>query len=416
MPGRSDNRSMKQTGSRNFVLILLAQFMTKLGDALASPKTVLAWIMVSVQAPVGLTGMLVPIRESGSLIPQVLIAGWVRRRAIRKWIWVAGSFAQAACVVGIGAAAITLEGAGAGLVIVSLLAIFSLARSFCSIASKDVLGKTIPKKRRGRLTGWAASAAGLVSILAGLALLLPVARIADARTYGGLLIAAGLLWVAGAAIYSRISEEKGETSSERTGFADIRRRLLLLATDRPFRRFVVARALLLSTALSAPYYVLLARERVGDESALLGLFIVAGGLASLISAPIWGRLADRSSRDVMSAAAALSSVIGILVFGIVVFLPNIAAQRAVFPAAFFVASIAHNGVRVGRKTYVVDLADGNQRTDYVSASNTIIGVILLIAGLTGTLSNVVSLAGVVLTLSVVGLIGAWLSSRLKPVQ
>jgi hypothetical protein len=118
----------------------------------------------------------------------------------------------------------------------------------------------------------------------------------------------------------------------------------------------------------------------------------------------------------MSAAAALSSVIGILVFGIVVFLPDVAAQRAVFPAAFFVASIAHNGVRVGRKTYVVDLADGNQRTDYVSASNTMIGVILLIAGLTGTLSNVVSLAGVVLTLSVVGLIGAWLSSRLKPVQ
>jgi hypothetical protein len=136
---------------RNFVLILLAQVLTKLGDALASPKTILTWVMAGVQAPVALTAFLVPVRESGSLIPQLVIAGWVRRLAIRKWVWVYGAAVQAGCVIGIGLTAMMLDGAAAGWAILGLLALFSLSRGFCSVASKDVLGKTVPKKRRGQL-------------------------------------------------------------------------------------------------------------------------------------------------------------------------------------------------------------------------------------------------------------------------
>jgi MFS family permease len=407
---------VRDPDSRNFLLILTAQFTTKLGDALANPKTVLAWIMAAVEAPVGVTGMLVPIRESGSLIPQALVAGWISRRPIRKWIWVSGSLVQAACVAGMGVAALALEGLAAGVTIVALLALFSVARSFCSVAAKDVLGKTVPKHRRGRLNGFSVGAAGLVSILVGLALQLPLAQSGSVHIFGGLLISAGSLWILGALIYSRIGEQPGPTRNEHAGGAEVSQRLRLLVTDRSFRRFVVARALLLCTALSTPYYVLLARERIGGESSLLGLFIVAGGLASLIAAPVWGQFADRSSRLVMSAAAAISGLTGISVFGVVAFLPELAAHAAFLPGAFFVASIAHDGVRVGRKTYLVDLADGNRRTDYVAASNTVIGVILLLAGLAGALSVIVTVAGVVLLLSLAGLIGAWLSARLREVQ
>ena len=50
----------------------------------------------------------------------------------------------------------------ARIAIIALIIAFSLARGFCSVAAKDVLGKTIPRDRRGQLTGWSASAAGLV--------------------------------------------------------------------------------------------------------------------------------------------------------------------------------------------------------------------------------------------------------------
>jgi hypothetical protein len=51
-----------------------------------------------------------------------------------------------------------------------------------------------------------------------------------------------------------------------------------------------------------------------------------------------------------------------------------------YPAAFLGLGIAHAGIRLGRKTYLVDMAGGNRRTDYVAVSNTVIGLILLLAG------------------------------------
>ena len=50
---------------RSFVLILLSSFLTKVGDAVASPKTTLAWVTTVVGAPEFVLGLLVPLRESG---------------------------------------------------------------------------------------------------------------------------------------------------------------------------------------------------------------------------------------------------------------------------------------------------------------------------------------------------------------
>ena len=129
---------------RSFVYLFASYFLTKLGDAVASPKTTLAWLTTAVGAPSIVLGLLVPLRESGSLIPQLFIGGMIRRLQVRKWVWVAGSLVQAACIVGIGLVAFSLDGSSAGWAILGLVATFSLARGFCSVASKDVIGKTVP--------------------------------------------------------------------------------------------------------------------------------------------------------------------------------------------------------------------------------------------------------------------------------
>ena len=120
----------------NFFLIILANTLTKLGDELSNPKTVLAWLLSFVQAPVYLIGLLVPIRESGSMLPQLLIAAFVRRLPVRKWIWVMGSLVQCLAVIGIGIAAYTLQGSLAGWAIIALLILFSLARGFTKLPHK----------------------------------------------------------------------------------------------------------------------------------------------------------------------------------------------------------------------------------------------------------------------------------------
>ncbi|MGD8907146.1 MAG: MFS transporter, partial [Gammaproteobacteria bacterium] len=379
---------------RSFVLILLSSFLTKVGDAVASPKTTLAWVTTVVGAPEFVLGLLVPLRESGSLIPQLFIGGMIRRLAVRKWIWMLGSVLQSVAILGIGAVVLLMEGRTAGYAILGLVIAFSLARGFCSVAYKDVLGKTVPKKKRGQLTGWSASAAGIVTVAVGIMLILPKEAGNGAAVYGFLLIAAAGLWLIAAAVYAQIPEYPGATGGARSAMEALSR-LRILVNDKPFRRFVITRALFMCSALSAPFYVALAQGRLGSPEYLLGAFVAASGAASLVSAPFWGRFADRSSKRVMIAAALVTAGIGITVFLVDRFAAPLAGSIWFLPLAYLVLAVAHSGVRVGRKTYVVDLATGNQRTDYVAISNSVIGVLLLIAGSVGALVPIIGNSGVI---------------------
>jgi len=400
---------------RNFFLLIGSYLLTKLGDSIANPKTTLTWMMDAIGAPVALTGLLVPVRESGSLIPQLVIAAFVRRQPVRKWVWVVGSLLQAAAVLTMGVIAWFLTGVVAGAAVIACLVVFSLARGLSSVAAKDVLGKTIPKTRRGRVNGFSASVAGIATLGIGSALVVVGADDGAPLTFLVLLAGAASLWVVAAALYSRIVEGPGETEGGGNALAEAVGKLAILRDDRPFRTFVIARALLLCSALSAPYYVILARGHDSGVTGQLGFFIIAGGLASSVSAPFWGRLADWSSRTVMVMAALITSALGFIAVAVELFVPGLGAALGFYPAVFFVLMVAHSGVRLGRKTYVVDLAAGNRRTDYVAVSNTVIGVVLLVLGSMGAVAQVFSVPVVILALSVLGLAGAVLSWTLPEV-
>ncbi|GAB2651662.1 MFS transporter [Arenimonas aestuarii] len=398
----------------NFLRQLGAMALTKLGDALASPKTTLAWTLGALGAPAWMVGLLVPVRESGSMLPQLFIAARVRAMPRRKPAWLLGAWLQAATVAGMAAAAFWLDGALAGAVILGLLVCFSLARGLNSIASKDVLGKTVPKTRRGRLGGYAASVSGAISLAVG-GILLWWGRDSGPALLGGLLVAAAACWLLALAIYGGIREDAGSTEGGANGITEALGKLRLLRDEPDFGRFVLARALLLVSALSSPFLVLLARANGIGDWAGLPLFLLAAGAASLLSSPFWGRFADSSSRRTMIAAGSLASVVALAAIGSDAWLDGEAAGW-VLVGLFFVLGVAHDGVRLGRKTYLVDLAGGNKRTDYVAVSNTAMGVLLLVTGaITGAVGTA-SVPAALAVLAAMGLAGAWLCRRLPEVQ
>ena len=102
--------------------------MQNAGDQVVSAGTVLPWLLAALGAPVGLIGLLVPIRESGSLLPQAALAPIIQQRSQRKWVWVAGAAVQAAATAAMALVAALLEGVTAGVLILLALAINSLGR------------------------------------------------------------------------------------------------------------------------------------------------------------------------------------------------------------------------------------------------------------------------------------------------
>ncbi|RBO84901.1 MFS transporter [Marinomonas aquiplantarum] len=394
--------------------LVWSQLLINLGDALINPKVTLPWILQGVGVPVYLLGWLVPIRESGSLLPQLLMASYIRRVALRKWLWVIGSVLQAACVVLIGVVALLLEGAAAGWCVIALMVVFSLARGLNSITSKDVLGKTISKGRRGRVSGWASSAAGLITLGVALTMVFSGFFELEANTvfYASSLIIGALVWCFAAMVYALIDEPRSDVDHAPVGFWQLFSGLSLLKTNASFRTFVIARSLLLCTALTAPYYVLIAQQHLGNGLWVLGAFMAASGLASLVSSPFWGRFSDYSSRQVMMFSTLLGVFAGVLLFVVMWLFPGFAEMVWFMPALYFILCVAHQGVRIGRKTYLVDLVEGNDRTEYVAVSNTVIGIMLLVMSVFGLLTNVISLPALVLVFSLLALIGVLVVVRL----
>jgi hypothetical protein len=394
----------------NFSLQIVSQALSKTGDALSDSKVVLPWLLGSVGAPVFFIGLLVPIRESLALLPQILVGGFIRRFAIRKGWWAASSLVQGICTLLMALCALGgLRGAPAGWTIIGLLIVFSLARGVASIAAKDTLGKTVSKGKRGRVSGFAATASGIAAGIIGLFLALapPEAR-PDGLLYA-MIGASGIAWFAAAATFIRIHEHPGATDGGR-GLGDlIRDQVMLLAHDPELQKFLAARTLMIATAMLGPLYVTFAQQRIGGTLDNLGWLIIASGFAAAVSAAFWGALSDRSSRTTMVLAAAMAGLLGVVVLTLLQVAPDITGHTFFFAAALFILGIAHAGIRIGRKTHIVDLASGDRKAEYVALSNSIIGVLLAVLMEFG-------LEAAIGTLSVAALLGAAMALRLKDVQ
>ncbi len=383
------------------------------GDQLVAAKTVLPWILHAAGAPGFFVALLVPIRESGSMLPQAAFTPWVTTQRSRKRIWVIGSVGQAVAAALIALSALLLEGAALGGAVVVFLGVLSLFRALCSIASKDVQGRTISKGRRGLITGRATALGGAVAIVVGGGLGLLGSDI-PRGVLAALIFAGAVAWAVAAVVFTTIREPVSEEDPQgmhRGWWTDT---WGLFTQDREFRRFVTVRSLLLVTALSTAFIVTLSQE-VGQDLTGLGAFLIASGLAAFLGGRISGIWSDASSKNVMSYGALVGSVILVVLVACAQWAPA-AVNVWVFPLGFFAVNLAHTAVRVARKTYVVDMAEGDQRTRYVGSANTLMGVILLIIG---ALSGVVAMAGpqaALLFLAAIGFVGVVAARRLRDVS
>ena len=398
---------------KNFLTHIVSLGATKTADGLIDPKLVLSWLLTQLGAPAVFIGLLVPVRESGALLPQLLTAASLRRLSKRKWAWCAGSAIQGLSAAAIALAALFLEGAAAGFAIVLALGVLALARSVCSVTYKDVLGKTVSKARRGTATGTASSTAALFVIFFGTILTtgelerMPV-------VIAGLFVAVGL-WLIASVLFSTLQEEAGATEGGANPLAAAKENFGLLARDAQLRRFIATRGLLISTALAPPFMVALGTsEEAGNAFGGLGLLVIASAGAALFSSYIWGRLADRSSRKVLifSAIAATLALVATLVLNALGLLEAVWA----LPAMIFALMLAYQGVRLGRSTHLVDMATRDTRAAYTALSNTIIGILLALGGVFSLLAEFTGVAIVIAVLAVMSGLAVFAALGLDEVQ
>jgi len=401
---------------RNFLIHVFSLSATKTGDGLADPKLVLSWLLSSVGAPAFVIGLLVPIREAGALLPQLFTAAAIRSLSQRKWVWASGSLIQGLAILAIGVAMLMLSGASAGWTAIVLLTIFAVARSVCSVSYKDVLGKTVSKATRGTATGSAGTVSALLVLGFGVLLASGVLEKSVQVIVGALLLAGGL-WVFSAALFTTLAEEAGATEGGGNPIGVVVKQLSLLHKDQQLSRFIAVRGLLTATALAPPYIVAMSGQSGEAGLGSLGAFVVASALASVVSNYAWGRLSDKSSRRVLALSGAIAAVVFAAAAAVALFDGASAWQSSyVLSVLLFVLMLAYQGVRLGRATHIVDMADASKRGAYTAISNTAVGILLISGGLFGFIAEHAGLGIVFTVFAVMSIAALVLSLGLHEVQ
>ncbi len=400
---------------RNYLLNVANGSATKLAEQLASPGLVLPWLFAAIGAPATLAALLTPVKQAGSLLPQLAVAARIRELARRKWAWAAAGSLQAVMLLLAAAAALVLPPLAAGIAIVLCFLLFSVFSGIGSVAFQDVVGKTIPKGRRGRMLANRAALGGCLTLAAAAALHFWLEEQARLSVTLPMVVAAAGLWALGALAFAAIDEAPGETSGGRSMLGELRAGYRLFRDVTGFRRFIAVRGLLLGVELAMPFYALHASKVLGGSAGSLAIFIFAVGLANIVSSPFWGAWSDASSKKVMATAGAIAAAAG-LGATVIALLPATYQSAWLYAVLFFALGIAEAGVRLGRKTYLADGAPSDERPLYVAFSNTAVGLLALAGGLLGVLADLTEPLIAIVVLALVSGLAVLAAARLPEAE
>jgi MFS family permease len=357
---------------------------------------------------------LVPVKDAGSLLPQLAVSGKIRSFSRRKYFWAVSGLIQAFAWLAAAGHIFFGNEETIPIVLLILLGVFSFASGVASVAYKDVVGKTIPKSTRGQMLSYRSTFGGVLSLIAGVVLVFFIQGQADKSIYGFMFLFASALWFIASILFFMIQEEKGETKGGRTPLQEVKAGVDLIKNEKDFRNFLFTRSLLMAVPLLQPFYVLVAKDIDDTNWSFLGYLIIVNGLANVLSSPFWGRIADQSATRLMRISSFIA--IGGGIFALLFYFASDwdFGFYAILPV-FFINGIAYSGARLSRKTYLVDYAPDDNKATYVSVANTFIGLFTVIAAGFGVIAEVFGLAAQIIFFMSLLVLAILLSFRLKKV-
>ena len=374
-----------------FTRLLSISTLTQLADEIVSAKIVLPWILLSLNAPLWMLALIVPIKESGALLPQWSVQKILAAKFSTATIWRTGMVMQGAALFAIAAGMWWLVAASfAAYLVLLAVVVLSLGRALCSFTIKDIQAHNVEKGRRGKLIGAGGSAAGLVTILVALLLwqYSAASAVIGSETPGQtvlvVLVIAGCLcyglglWLS---LYLSMPEpivpEPNTPSGRPVGSVPSVPSLSLwqyVTHESDLRELIISRVLLMHGAIVLPLMVLLIAERYAGISSL-ALVMLTSAIASFVSSYIWGWFSDYSARTTLAIAAA-----GCMLSLGWLLTPWGLAELYTAGAGFLLMNLCYSGIRTARKTYLIDMVSHTKRQRYVAAGNTIVGCALLLLG------------------------------------
>jgi Na+/melibiose symporter-like transporter len=270
--------------------------------------------------------------------------------------------------------------------------LYAMASGFGGLPFLEVIGKTIPPRRRGLFFAWRLTLGGLFALAATAAvrwLLAARSPLAFPYNFGALFILGTLMLWAGMWMLLLITEPPDhETHPQVSFFTQVSRALPLVRADRNYRRFLVLRVALLLASSASPFFAVYVQQQLGGPPEMVGIYLAVVTASGLVSNMVLGRFSMRlGNRRVLAVSAALGLVMSSGVLSLAwlarpLGLPGLAAALCLLPVYVLMAA-RDAGIGVASHSLLLDIAPAAERSLYLGFTNSILGVILFSTGLSG---------------------------------
>ena len=371
---------------RNYMLGVANGTMTRLGMGFINPYLVLSAFVYEQTGSNFLVGLTVALSTAGLMWPQLYISALVEHLPRKRPFYL---FATALRIVTLSVVVATMFLVG----VVDrpwMIALFFVAyfayRSGQGCGSPvffDLVARSVGPRRVGGFFGYRALFGGLLSSLAGFAVIQPILNaLPSPYNYATLasiaLVVMGCGWILFSLVHETAEARPPEERNLRQTAADTG---ALMWRDGNYRLLLLIRVLLRVDLLALAFYVPYGVERLGAVG-LSGVFVGCMSVSRLASSLVWGQLSDRKGNrlclmcgaTLLTVSPALALTAPRLPGAFEWTLPFTAASLDLPMTAYVLAlcmvGFAMEGWAIGLNAFILESAPPDRRPSYMAFLNT----------------------------------------------
>jgi len=408
-------KAKKDTNLRwNFAMGLLHGVFFNGGMAFSNPTTILSVFLNTFTHSKVIVGLFSSVMNTGSVLPQLFVANRLENKVYKKPVLVMAITIRALCWGLLGLITYFLGGSHPLMIVVSLfflLTLFSFMGGIAAVPFTDIWGKAIPSTLRGRFFGYRQLLGGLLAISAGFIVkyILGNKSLSFPDNYAFLFLFSFIFISISYLALGSVKEPIEEVHKRRLTFKNFLKKAFgILKLDRNYRMFLFVQILIGANGLILPFYVLYAKDVIGIEVKMIGMFISAQMLGSTLSNFLWAYLSDYAgNKKVIQINAFLSLLMPLVALLITKQLWTL------FLLLFILIGFSMAGGAIGYTNFLLDIAPSKDRPAYISLNGTLTIPAMLFPLIGGIIIQYTSYKFLLIITMVVMLVGFILSLWLR---
>jgi hypothetical protein len=367
----------------NFATLFVQGVARRVGNELGSEKLVLPFLYTALGGAVLYSGLFAPVVIIARLLAQLLGSRLIGMTRKTHGYLALATTVVAAVLAGVAGLTGGVPMAWLPVVFIAASAVMGMSNGFGALTAQDMMGRVLGARSRTNLLfaiGAASGAGVIVTTLASQLLTGFAPREATPQDHAQLVwIGAGMLLLSSLGALAVRETPRALPSAEATGaggrgyMASLFESIRIVSRLAWFRRFVVARMLLLSVELPMPFFAVHAATFHAQTTPSLTYFVISLSLGMIGGGLVWPQLGRKSIQLVLSASPLVAGLAALLAFlnHIIVGLQSPFTHAA---AIFFLA-FGTQGALDGSTAYVVGSATDEERPYCIAVANLAAGIV-----------------------------------------